>query len=154
MIKELATSRKQRVLVCVDEAQLLRRDVLAELHTVMNFEHDGANYMILVLCGQPALLENLQYRGAAPLASRVMSKAQVRALTQGEMEEYLNHHLRVAGIKTQLFEPNAVVAIQQGSAGGLRRANQLAAGGLMAAAIENCRSVTADHIRTAASELI
>ena len=154
VIKELATGRKQRVLVCIDEAQLLRRDVLSELHTVMNFDHDGANYMTMVLCGQPGLLENLQYRAAAPLASRIMSKAQVRALTHGEMAEYLNHHIRVAGVKTELFEPNAIIAIQQGSAGGLRRANQLAAGGLMAAAIENCRSVTADHIRTAASELI
>lgn len=154
VIKELALGRKQRVLVCIDEAQLLRRDVLAELHTVMNFEHDGANYLTMALCGQPGLLDHLQYRAAAPLASRVMSKAHIRALTQGEMEEYLNHHLRVAGVKTQLFEPNAINAIHQGSAGGLRRANQLAAGGLMAAAIENCNSVTADHIRTAASELI
>lgn len=154
VIKELATGRKQRVLVCIDEAQLLRRDVLAELHTVMNFEHDGANYLTIVLCGQPALLENLQYRAAAPLASRVMSKAHVRSLTQVEMEEYLSHHLRVAGVKTQLFEQGAMSAIQQGSAGGLRRANQLAGGGLVAAAIEGCVSVTADHIRTAASELI
>ena len=72
MIKELATGRKQRVLVCIDEAQLLRRDILAELHTVMNFEHDGANYLTMVLCGKPGLVENLQYRTAAPLASRVM----------------------------------------------------------------------------------
>jgi len=154
VITELAVGRKQRVLVCIDEAQLLRREVLAELHTVMNFEQDRANYMSMVLCGQPGLLENLQYRGAAPLASRVMSKAHICALTIGEMEEYLNHHLRVAGVKTQLFDPSAINAIQQGSAGGLRRANQLAAGGLIASALENCRSVTADHIRTAASELI
>lgn len=154
VIKELAVSRKQRVLVCIDEAQLLRREVLAELHTIMNFEHDGANYMTMILCGQPGLLENLQYRAAAPLASRVMSKAHIRALTQAEMGEYLVHHLHVAGVKSQLFEPGAINAIHQGSAGGLRRANQLAAGGLLAAALETCSSVSADHIRTAASELI
>jgi type II secretory pathway predicted ATPase ExeA len=154
VIKELACSRKQRIVVCIDEAQLLRREVLAELHTIMNFDYDGANYLTMILCGQPTLVENMQYRAAAPLASRVMGKAQVRALTMGEMEEYLNHHLRVAGVKTQLFEPTALNAIYQGSAGGLRRANQLAAGGLVAAATENSRSVTADHIRTAASELM
>ena len=83
-----------------------------------------------------------------------MSKAQIRALKQPEMEEYLNHHLRVAGVKNSLFDPNAITAIQQGSAGGLRRANQLAAGGLVAAANENCKMVSADHIRTASSELL
>ena len=154
VIKELATARKQRVLVCVDEAQLLRRDVLAELHTIMNFEHDCANYMSMVLCGQTTLLEHLQYRAAMPLASRVMSKAHIKSLTQPEMEEYINHHVRVAGVKRQLFDADAMVAIQQGSAGSLRRANQLASGGLLAAALENCQTVNVDHIRTASSELI
>jgi type II secretory pathway predicted ATPase ExeA len=154
VIKELATSRKQRVLVSIDEAQLLRRDVLSELHTILNFDHDGATYMAMVLCGQPGLLDNLQYRGAAPLASRVMSKAHIRALTQGELEEYLWHHLRVAGVKSKLFDPSALNAIYQGSAGSLRRANQLAAGSLLAAALEKCDIVTGDHVRTAASEIM
>ncbi len=153
-IREIAQSKKQRVAIFVDEAQLLRRDVLAELHTVLNFDHDGANFLSLVLCAQPTLLDHLQYRHAAPLASRVMTKAQVKPLSQIEMEEYVNHHVRVAGVKKQLFEPAAIAAIHQGSAGGLRRANQLAAGGLTAAALEKMGIVTPDHIRSAASELI
>lgn len=154
VISELAAARKQKVLISIDEAQLLRRDVLSELHTLLNFNHDGSNFLTLVLCGQTNLIEHLQYRAAAPLASRVMAKAHIKALTQPEMVEYINHHLRVAGLKKSLFDDSAMTAIQQGSAGGLRRANQLASGGLMAAALEQRQSVTADHIRTAASELI
>lgn len=154
VIKDLGIAKKQRIVICIDEAQLLRRDVLAELHTLMNFNHDGAHFLSLILCGQTNLLEHLQYRAAAPLASRVMAKAHIRALSHPEMVEYINHHLRVAGTKKQLFDESALMAIHQGSAGGLRRANQLASGGLMAAALEKCELVTADHIRTAASELI
>ena len=154
VIREMATGKKQRIILCIDEAQLLRREVLAELHTITNFDQDGSNFLTLLMCGTPSLIEHLQYRIASPLASRVMSKAQIRALKQPEMEEYLNHHLRVAGVKSSLFDPNAITAIQQGSAGGLRRANQLAAGGLVAAANENCKMVSADHIRTASSELL
>ena len=153
-VKEIATAKKQRIAVFVDEAQLLKRDVLAELHTVLNFEHDGANYLSLILCGQTTLLDHLQYRAAAPLASRVMTKAHVKSLSQMEMEEYINHHVRVAGVKKQLFEPPAITAIHQGAAGGLRRANQLASGGLLAASLEKRDMVTAEHIRSAASELI
>ena len=153
-IREIATSKKQKVCVLVDEAQLLRRDVLAELRTLLNFDHDGSNFLSLVLSGQPTLLAHLQYRQAAPLASRVMSKAQIKPLSQMEMEEYLSHHLRVAGSKKMLFDQPAITAIHQGSAGGLRRANQLASGGLMAAAIDKCDLVTAEHIRAATSELI
>lgn len=154
VIKDLAKAKKQRVLICIDEAQLLRREVLAELHTLMHFNYDGSNYLSIVLCGQTHLIEHLQYRAAAPLASRVMAKAHIKPLTQPEMVEYINHHIRIAGIKKQLFADAALTAIQQGSAGGLRRANQLASGGLMAAVLEKCDLVTADHIRTAASELI
>jgi len=153
-IKEIATAKKQKVAIIVDEAQLLRRDVLTELHTILNFDHDGANYLCLLLCGQTTLLDHLQYRDAAPLASRVMTKAHIKALSGLELEEYINHHVRVAGVKKQLFEPPAITAIHQGSAGSLRRANQLASGGLFAAALEKREMVTAENIRAAASELI
>ena len=84
---------------------------------------------------------------APPLASRVMTKAHLKSLSPAEMEKYINHHVRVAGAKQQLFEPAAITAIHQGSAGGLRRANQLALGGLMAAAIEKRDSVSAYQSR-------
>ena len=153
-IREISAAKKQKIAVFIDEAQLLRREVLSELHTLQHFDHDGANFLCLILCGQPTLLEHLQYRAAAPLASRVMAKAHIKALNQPEMEEYVNHHVRVAGVKKQLFESAAITAVHQGSAGGLRRANQLASGGLMAASIEKRDLVTAEHIRAAASELI
>ena len=153
-IKDFATVKKQKVAVVVDEAQLLRREVMTELHTLLNFDHDSKNHMSLVLCGQSTVLESLQNRTAAALRSRVMTKATLRNLTPVEMEEYLNHHLRVAGVKRPLFEPAAVTAIHQGSAGVLRHANHLASGGLVAAAIEKKDTVTAEHIRIAASELI
>jgi type II secretory pathway predicted ATPase ExeA len=153
-IREMATAKKQKVVIVVDEAQLLRRDVLSELHTVLNFDHDGQNFLSLVLSGQTTLLEHLQYRQAAPLASRVMTKANIKALSQAEMEEYINHHVRVAGVKKQLFETAAIAAIHQGSAGGLRRANQLASGSLLAAALQKNDIVTAEHVRSAASELM
>jgi type II secretory pathway predicted ATPase ExeA len=70
------------------------------------------------------------------------------------MEGYLNHHLRIAGIKEQLFAEEAILAIHQGSGGLLRRANNLARGALLAAAIEKCRTVAAEHVRIASTEII
>jgi type II secretory pathway predicted ATPase ExeA len=70
------------------------------------------------------------------------------------MEGYLNHHLRIAGIKEQLFVDEAILAIHQGSGGLLRRANNLARGALLAAAIEKSRTVAAEHVRIASTEII
>jgi type II secretory pathway predicted ATPase ExeA len=72
----------------------------------------------------------------------------------GQMQLYLAHHLLIDGVKTQLFSEPASTAIQQGSAGLLRKANHLARGALIAAANEKCQQVSADHGRLAATELI
>ena len=68
-----------------------------------------------------------------------------------KLESIGNSEFIPEGIKKTLFEPSALVAIQQGSEGSLRRANQLASGDLVAAATEQSNIVTADHIRTAAA---
>ena len=70
------------------------------------------------------------------------------------MHGYLSHHLEIAGVKEKLFSEEAVTAIQQGSGGLLRRANQLARGALMAAASEKCSVVSAEHVRVASTEIL
>ena len=70
------------------------------------------------------------------------------------MNEYINHHLTVAGVKEHLFSEQAVVAIHQGSGGVLRKANTLARGALIAASCQSSSTVDAEHVRIAATEVI
>jgi type II secretory pathway predicted ATPase ExeA len=70
------------------------------------------------------------------------------------MAGYLKHHLEVAGIKEQLFSDEAMTALQQTSGGMLRKTNLLSRGSLMASAQEQCRVISAEHVRIAATELI
>jgi len=153
-IRSLAVSKKQKVSLIIDEANLLRPDVLTELHTLLHFDHDSKAHLSLVLCGQSTLLDRLSYRGAAPLASRVIAKAHLETLSQAQMEDYVDHHVKISGGKKGLFDSPSITAIHQGSGGVLRRANALARGGLLAAAREQKETVHAEHIRIAASELI
>jgi len=69
------------------------------------------------------------------------------------MLQYLEHHLSLAGVNTNLFEDAAITAIHQGSGGLLRKANHLARGSLIAASGEESMSVTAEHVRLAATEI-
>ena len=70
------------------------------------------------------------------------------------MEQYLLHHLTVAGLKNSPFDDQAITAIHQGSGGLFRKANHLARGALIAATVEKSQTVTADHVRKADSELL
>jgi type II secretory pathway predicted ATPase ExeA len=105
----------------------------------------------LILAGQDNLLDSLQYRSSLPLASRIVARIHLEGINLEQMQRYLAHHLRIAGVKTQLFSEPAITAIQQGSAGLLRKANHLARGALIAAN-EKCQQVSADHVRLAATE--
>lgn len=153
-IREIVSAKKQKIVIIIDEAHLLRAEVFAELHTATQFENDSKNLFSLVLAGQPNLLEKLTYRTSAPLASRVISRTHLSNLNQEQMGIYLEHHLSVVGVKKQLFTDQAIAAIHQGSAGILRKSNLLARGGLIAAATEKELSVSAEHIRIASTELM
>lgn len=151
---DIARTQKKRILIVFDEANLLRIDTLQELHTLLIFDQDSRNFISLVLCGQSQLRDKLSQRTVSPLASRVIAHTHLGNLSLSQMEEYVNHHMKISGTTSELFEKNAITAIHQGSAGILRRANALARGGLVAAAREKKNSVTAEHIRIAASELL
>lgn len=152
-IYELVNKKIQPVLI-IDEASLLRLEVFAELHTLCQFEADSKPHLPMILAGQNNLLDLLQYRSSLPLSSRIVARSHLEGIDLDQMQHYLAHHLTIAGVKTQLFSAQAITAIQQGSAGLLRRANHLARGSLIAAANEKCQQVAAEHVRLAATELV
>jgi type II secretory pathway predicted ATPase ExeA len=153
-IVDLARAKKVKPLLIVDEASLLRLDVFTELHTITQFDGDSKPWLPVVLAGQSNLADNLLYRTAVPLASRIVARYHFHAVNREAMERYLLHHLTIAGLKHSPFDDAAITAIHQGAGGLFRTANHLARGALIAAASEKSQTVTADHVRRAASELL
>ena len=98
LVTELSCSKKLKLLLIIDEASLLRMEVLSELHTLLQFEKDAKPYLPLVLAGQNNLLDSLAYRPAAPLASRVVARSHLEGVGRGQMQAYIAHHLAIAGV--------------------------------------------------------
>lgn len=152
-IVNLVSTKKQQPLMIIDEASLLRLDVFTELHTLTQFEGDSKPWLPIILAGQNNLADNLLYRTAIPLASRIVARSHLMAAQRETMERYIAHHLTIAGLKNSPFEDAAITAVHQGSGGLFRKANHLARGALLAAAGEKSQVVTAEHVRLASSEL-
>ncbi|MES9875403.1 MAG: AAA family ATPase [Candidatus Sedimenticola sp. 6PFRAG7] len=152
-IQEIA-SRNVTPIMIIDEAHLFKHNVFSQLHTLLQFEYDSKPVMPVVLCGQDGLMDHLMTSAARPLASRVLGKNHLESIKREVMEEYLNHHLALAGLKKPIFAENAVYAIHQKSGGILRRANSLAKAAMLVAAMERKDFVSAEHVRVAATELI
>lgn len=151
---ELTSARKQKVVLIIDEASLLRLEVFTELHTITQFEADSKPLLPIILAGQNNLLDLLIYRTSIPLSSRIIAKSHLQGVCRKDMELYIQHHLKIAGVKHQIFSEQAITAIHQGSGGLFRRANHLARGALIAAANEKANQVSAEHVRVASTELI
>lgn len=152
-IQELVLGKKMKVALIIDEASLIRLDVFSELHTITQFDGDSKPYLPIILAGQSNLIDKLMYRTSQPLASRIVARSHLEGVNRQDMEQYLKHHLAIAGIEKNLFDPSAVTAIQQGSGGLFRKANHLARGALIAAAKAQSMAVNAEHVRLASTEV-
>ena len=148
------TQRKQIPVLIIDEASLMRLEILAQLHTISQFDMDSKPLLPIILAGQNNLVDNLMFHTSRPLASRVIGKSHLEGLKYKDMDGYIKHHLKIAGVKEQLFPDEAILAVHQGSGGLLRRANFLAKGALVAAAREKCQLISPEHVRIAATEIM
>lgn len=152
-IADLVLGKKFNTVLIIDEASLLRMEVFAELHTLVQFHKDSQAWLPLILAGQSVLVDKLRYRTSLPIASRVIARSHLEGIDKTGMEAYLMHHLKLAGIDRNLFSDQAITAIHQGSGGLLRKANHLARGALIAAASTQSDHASADHVRMASSEV-
>ena len=153
-ILDLVLGKKQKAVLIVDEASLLRLEVFAEVHTLTQFDGDSKPILPVILAGQNNLLDKLYWKTSLPLSSRIVARSHLEGVHRQGMEQYLNHHLRIAGLNHPVFSEQAITAIHQGSGGLFRKANHLARGALIAAASEKCQQVSGEHVRIASTELI
>jgi general secretion pathway protein A len=83
--------------IMLDEAQHLDPTVLEEIRLLSNFETDSAKLLQIVLVGQPDLEALLQRPEMAQLNQRVARRIQLHPLAAGEVKEYIERRLFVAG---------------------------------------------------------
>ena len=125
----------------------------AQLHAVLQLPYDNKTLVPLILSGQNILIDRLLYHTSRPFSSRIVGRTLLQGLQLDDMNQYLHHHLRIAGGSEDLFSQEATTAIHQGSGGLLRRANHLARGAMLAAATEQAPVLSAKHVRIASTEI-
>lgn len=151
-LKDIAQQKVTPLLV-IDEASLLSLEAFRELHTLAQIDCDAKAVLSLILVGQDDLIDKLTYPTSRPLASRVSARMHLESGNKQDSANYIGHHLRIAGVRPALFEEAAITATHQASGGTPRLINNIARGALITAAAQKRQVVTADDVRTAATEL-
>lgn len=86
----------KNVLLLIDEAQNLSREVLEQLRLLSNLETSKTKLLQIVLVGQPELGELLDSYELRQLSQRIALSCHLCPFTYRETREYIRHRLRIA----------------------------------------------------------
>ena len=108
----------RKVVLIIDEAQNLNKDVLEQLRLLSNLETTTSKLIQIILVGQPELGEMLDSHELRQLGQRITLSCTLTPLTFEETNDYISHRLQVASQKSSLrFSRAALRAIYKYSGG-------------------------------------
>jgi type II secretory pathway predicted ATPase ExeA len=133
--------------IIIDEAQFVQHAILHDLRLVFNFQMDSKNYAMVLLIGQPLLVNQLSLQIHLPLRQRIAIHYAFKGLTKDELPSYLSSLLKAAGVPDPIFTPDAVEAIFAFSAGLPRKVNSLAEKALLVGFQRQSRQIDSSIIQ-------
>jgi len=138
----IATSRQgKRVVIVIDEAQNLSREVLEEVRLLTNLGQGQEQPVQIILVGQPELESTIERQDLAQLRQRIRVHCRLAPLDRRELEEYINHRMRVAGGAASCFSGAALDGIFRKSGGVPRVVNTLCDRALLSAFVAGRKRV-------------
>ena len=84
------------VVLIIDEAQNLRARQLEQVRLLSNLETEKNKLLQIILVGQPELIGKLNLTSLRQLNQRIAVRYHVLPLERKEMQDYINHRLKVA----------------------------------------------------------
>jgi MSHA biogenesis protein MshM len=141
------------VVLILDEAQALPEKSLEALRLFTNLETETRKLLQVVLFAQPELDQRLNEEHFRQLRQRITFSYQLRAMTGVEVDQYINHRMRVAGYKgATLFPQPFGNKIAKASKGIPRLVNVLCHKMLMLAYGQGQYKITKQHLNAAIAD--
>ena len=151
VVEKLHTDSRHLVLI-FDEAQEMSAVTLNELKLLSNLNGDGANFLTIILVGQPEL-RNLVAQ-LPPINQRISLRFHLRPLDLEETYNYIRHRLKVGGHPSgELFPSDAVERAFQVSLGIPREINRIAKLALEFAWVKEYQHVPLDAVEAVIRDL-
>ena len=142
------------VVLLVDEAQDMDRELLEEVRLLSNLETDERKLLQIVLIGQPELRDLLDARELRQLRQRITVRYHLGPLSRADTESYVHYRLRVAGANSRpVFTPGAIRKVHRYSGGVPRLVNAVCDKTLLCGYVLGVDHFTGRHVRRAIREL-
>lgn len=148
-----AAEKNKKVLLIIDEAQLLTQEMLEEIRLLSNIEKPDAKLINIFFIGQNEFNEILNRPQNRAVLQRMTLNYNLDPLTPEEVDEYIRHRLKIAGTQERLFDWDAVQEIFLYSGGFPRRINILCDHSLLSGFVREQRIIDAGIVKECAKEL-
>ena len=144
----------KRVIVLIDEAQNLARNVMEQLRLLSNLETSKFKLLQIILVGQPELGEILDSYELRQLRQRITLNCHISPLPYKEVKEYIDHRIHVASAGSTIeFTREAYRHIYNYSGGIPRLVNIVCDRSLLTAYGSNQKKITGRIAQSAIREL-
>jgi general secretion pathway protein A len=148
------SSRRERTLLIIDEAQNIPQRSLEELRMLSNLQVDGRMGLQTFLLGQDEFLQVLRLPNMEQLRQRVIATYRLGALEQEETRDYIEHRLALVGWQNDPeISPDAYEQIHLQTGGVPRRINTFCDRLLLYGYLEEVHAFTAETVKQVAEEL-
>jgi general secretion pathway protein A len=149
-----AYAQDLRVVLIIDEAQELSRELLEQVRLLTNLETSTQKLLQVVLLGQPELRETLARPALRQLSQRITARYHLTPLQLAETAAYLRHRITVAGASMFPFEEAAVKRLHALSGGVPRLLNVLGERALLAGYVHGRNRIDVGLVDAAAREVL
>ncbi len=143
----------KRVVLIIDECQLLSHRLLSEIRLFSNFEKKGTKLINVFFVGQLEFNDILLRPENRALRQRIAVKYNIPPLSLEETAKYIEYRLAAAGAVRKIFKPGAVRMIHQYSKGYPRLINIIADQALLTGFVNSARYIKKGIVKECAKEL-
>ena len=147
-------SAGRRVLLIIDEAQNLSREVLEEIRLLSGLETHKEKVLRIIIAGQPELRDKIARDDLRQLTQRVRLRCHLEPLGREDHDRYIRHRLTVAGAgERELFAEASFERLYEYTGGVPRLINTLCDTCLLCAFADEVDAVQLEQVDAAIEEL-
>jgi len=144
----------KKVVLLIDEAQNLTKDVLEQLRLLSNLETTKVKLLQIILVGQPELSEMLDSWELRQLGQRITLSCRLKPFTHRETTAYIRHRIDIAAQRPGVrFSRAAIGAVYRYARGVPRLVNIASDRALLMAYSRNKTAISGRDARAAIREL-
>lgn len=152
-LRRLVCENKMEIIIAIDEAQFLKKEIIREFVMLLNFDFDSKDFCTFILTGQNEMLRTLNLKMLEAFRQRININYTFTGFDEKEVEEYIVSRLKIVHCREDLFTKEAYHTLFTLMKGSVRNLNQLINKALIIGVNKQAATIDSEIIKEASEEM-